>query len=475
MKLKCEDDKLARSKHLEPLTTLIENVSDESFVMTVSAPYGGGKTFFINLWQNYLRDNGYKTLYYNAWENDVADNPLMSFIACFDELNLDEATWTELVKSAACVFTDEVLLNPKLMENCLSCISPELGQFARFVSWIGKKVKKVKEKASEIKHRAECENIFIEQVKIEKKKKEQIIKLKTVLQKIINEQENKKLVIFLDDLDRCSPAYAIKFLEYIKHLFDVEGCIFVLAVDEEQLKSAIEVVYGNKNGEDFLAKIIDYRFKLPIPNIHDFVNYLVDREKWEKFFIESPDYSKSEKIEKFTQVFNILSQIFKLSLRDVLHISQDVNIIFKSHHQIEISPIYILLVYIIENYRYKIEKEMQNYIKNNSAYMRAFRVYCSEHHYKLNLPTTNKANHAGLQNYLVVLDFTEDGNQKNVYNESYLDLSFMDYQDKNYKNVYENTKKIIEDVVCLDKEEKIKRQNHLHYFTESYLTKTAFR
>ena len=139
MKLNCLEDRLNRSKHLEPLTTLIENVSDESFVMTVSAPYGGGKTFFINLWQNYLRDNGYKTLYYNAWENDVADNPLMSFIACFDELKLDKKSRKELIKSAASVFADEVLLNPKVMENCFECISPKLGILAYIMSFFWKK------------------------------------------------------------------------------------------------------------------------------------------------------------------------------------------------------------------------------------------------------------------------------------------------------------------------------------------------
>ena len=47
MKLKCEDDKLARSKHLEPLTTLIENVSNESFVMTVSDHTAVAKLFLL--------------------------------------------------------------------------------------------------------------------------------------------------------------------------------------------------------------------------------------------------------------------------------------------------------------------------------------------------------------------------------------------------------------------------------------------
>lgn len=82
------NDKLKRSKHIIPLTTLLSNIGNEdSFVMTVSAPYGGGKTFFVKMWQNYLKEQNGHTLYYNAWENDFSINPLASFISCFSELD----------------------------------------------------------------------------------------------------------------------------------------------------------------------------------------------------------------------------------------------------------------------------------------------------------------------------------------------------------------------------------------------------
>lgn len=58
MKLNCTEDKLDRSKHLKPLTKLLTNIGDESFVMTVSSAYGSGKTFFINEWQKYLNEGG---------------------------------------------------------------------------------------------------------------------------------------------------------------------------------------------------------------------------------------------------------------------------------------------------------------------------------------------------------------------------------------------------------------------------------
>jgi len=35
-----------------------------------------------------------------------------------------------------------------------------------------------------------------------------------------------KVIIIVDELDRCRPDYAIRVLEIIKHLFDVNGYIF---------------------------------------------------------------------------------------------------------------------------------------------------------------------------------------------------------------------------------------------------------
>ncbi len=469
MKLNCAEDKLNRSKHLQPLTKLLDNLSEESFVMTVSAPYGGGKTFFIDLWKKYLENNGYKTLYYNAWENDVADNPLMSFIASFDELGLDDASWKELIESAAGVFTDEVLLNPDIMGHCFNFVSPAAGLAAHVIA---KGSKKIKEKYNLVKSKAECKNIFIEQVKNEKKKKEQILKLKEALKKIINKQKNHKLVIFIDDLDRCSPAYAIKFLEYIKHLFDVNGCIFVLAVDEEQLKSAVEVIYGNKNGVDFLAKIIDFKFHLPAPDISELIRYLAKSLEWGRYFKVRKiwQYTRKSKIYKFLDTFNLMAKIFHLSARDVLHICQDLNVVFKSHDPDVVSPTYLMLTYIIENYKHKIDTELQQHINQYHSYVKALDKYCSEQHYDFSnneernvvYPTNYQQIHINQQshltNFLNLLENNIDIAEEKRYTEAFFALSVYDFDKKQYKNVYENSKKIIEDILVFDKERETELQ-----------------
>jgi len=90
----------------------------------------------------------------------------------------------------------------------------------------------------------------------------------------------RRLVIFVDDLDRCLPEKAIEVLEAIKLFLDVEGCVFVIGVDREVIERGIQVRYrelqralgveGEETrqlpvirGADYLEKIVQLPFILP--------------------------------------------------------------------------------------------------------------------------------------------------------------------------------------------------------------------
>jgi Cdc6-like AAA superfamily ATPase len=90
----------------------------------------------------------------------------------------------------------------------------------------------------------------------------------------------KPLVVIIDDLDRCLPEKAIQVLEAIKLFLDVEGCIFLLAVDRDVVEKAIAVKYKDllvvvKDaqskpeqlftllGENYFEKIVQLPFALP--------------------------------------------------------------------------------------------------------------------------------------------------------------------------------------------------------------------
>lgn len=356
------NDKLNRSKHIIPLTTLLSNVGNEdSFVMTVSAPYGGGKTFFVKMWQNYLKEQNGHTLYYNAWENDFSINPLASFISCFSELDDVDPKLKDKVK--ALITAAQKITLTKIPEICVRLLGALCKKYldieaqelydtakisAEFVDEAEKEVGKLSAKAKTM-------------IANEKELRYAIADFKKKLKELITsfERTNKrisgKLVIFIDDLDRCHPDYAITFLEYIKHLFSIPNCNFVLSVDEDQLISTIEKVYGSKNAEGFLSKIIDFDFNLPYPgSVREFIELAIKKLNWESDNIFSSPYQDIDMKEIFILMFEPLVKLLSLTMRDIEHVLQDLNIIYRSIELEQLAPIHLAIVYTIDKYAFKL-------------------------------------------------------------------------------------------------------------------------
>ncbi|MEM8485425.1 MAG: SUMF1/EgtB/PvdO family nonheme iron enzyme [Bacteroidota bacterium] len=89
----------------------------------------------------------------------------------------------------------------------------------------------------------------------------------------------RKLVVFIDDLDRCRPDKSIEVLESIKLFMDVEGCFFVLGLDHGVISRGVEIKYRElgwndekridldpeyaMEGRRYLEKIIQVPFEIP--------------------------------------------------------------------------------------------------------------------------------------------------------------------------------------------------------------------
>ncbi|GHB02530.1 P-loop NTPase fold protein [Shewanella indica] len=80
----CVADKLGRSREIENLTPVLLN-AEAPLVFAIDAPWGGGKTTFIQLWQQFLKKEGKVSLYLNAWESDFADDPLLPMLSVLDD------------------------------------------------------------------------------------------------------------------------------------------------------------------------------------------------------------------------------------------------------------------------------------------------------------------------------------------------------------------------------------------------------
>jgi uncharacterized protein YjbI with pentapeptide repeats len=76
-----------------------------------------------------------------------------------------------------------------------------------------------------------------------------------------------RIVIFVDDLDRCTPDRALELLESIKTFFDIEGIIYVIGIDPKTIDPIIETKYGQDKkiaGMDYLQKIVQLPFQIPV-------------------------------------------------------------------------------------------------------------------------------------------------------------------------------------------------------------------
>ena len=76
--------------------------------------------------------------------------------------------------------------------------------------------------------------------------------------------EDKPIILFIDELDRCRPDYAVDMLEVIKHVFDIENVKVVLVTNTKQLRAAINHRYGVEvDAQKYLDKFLKYSFALP--------------------------------------------------------------------------------------------------------------------------------------------------------------------------------------------------------------------
>ncbi len=89
---------------------------------------------------------------------------------------------------------------------------------------------------------------------------------------------NRRLVVFIDDLDRCLPERTVEVLEAIKLFLDVPGCIFVLGVDPAKVQEGIRLRYHaaqtTADSVNYLEKIIQVPFILPDIDFQDMRSFV---------------------------------------------------------------------------------------------------------------------------------------------------------------------------------------------------------
>ena len=98
--------------------------------------------------------------------------------------------------------------------------------------------------------------------------RERQVRLREHFGKLIEEATDhgrRRLVFFIDDLDRCAPEQVLRVLEALKVFLNMDGCVYVLAVDQEALEGSIGLRYEGMEVSEaaYLDKIIQLPFQIP--------------------------------------------------------------------------------------------------------------------------------------------------------------------------------------------------------------------
>ncbi len=229
-------------------------------VVGIYGSWGTGKTSLVNM---LIHANGgengqnFCILNIDAWKYESGDGLLIPVIIHFKELTGSAELpdiWKSIAKRA--VATAGIAIGDGL-----------LSPFGVGPSQIGDVYDKLSSRDDQASYIAILEKWERQADEIEETEKA----FEKLVSTAIQFQGGKRILICVDNLDRCSPENAVRLLESVKNFFQVPGCIWLFAIDSDVVAGYINKKYQDTgvDGYSYLDKIIPEQFHLSLSPVTD--------------------------------------------------------------------------------------------------------------------------------------------------------------------------------------------------------------
>ena len=264
-----DEDGLDIRKHSDALVKFITK-SATPLTIGIQGEWGSGKTSLLNTIRQELEsDAQIKQVWINSWENSLLATPEESLIKIINEI-IDELITSDTDKQK----------REKILNAASSVFKGALRVGATMTMGL-----KAGEVTDELLSGLDKNGI--------KELRNSLIEL---VQDIRDRQTNpyKKIVIYVDDLDRVEPKDAVKILELLKNIFSVPSCVFVLAIDYQVVVKGLEDKFGKQTHDNewefraFFDKIIQLPFMMPMGQ-YNIANYVAS-------LLKNVGYAHGEKL-----------------------------------------------------------------------------------------------------------------------------------------------------------------------------------
>lgn len=121
---------------------------------------------------------------------------------------------------------------------------------------------------------------LLSKFKVDEKTRTEIKNFRKEFGKLLKDSKVENLVVFIDELDRCSPDTILEIFEAMRLFLFVEGTSFVIGADQRLIEYAIKSKYkevpGNNLdiGKEYLEKVVQYPINIPQLNKPEVNQYL---------------------------------------------------------------------------------------------------------------------------------------------------------------------------------------------------------
>jgi predicted KAP-like P-loop ATPase len=289
-----EEDKFGFSEYAHTLAETIIDTRHLPFCIGIFGDWGTGKSSLMNMIKGKI-DNypGIKTVWFNPWKYDKK-----------------EELWNALIQTILYHIAEKVKNED---------IKNKAKEIAKSTAWFILK-KGISALTSGIVSEDSIEKIKNTIAKEDEIHYRHINHFEKGFEEVVDcFTDNGKLVVFIDDLDRCLPENAITVLESLKLFIGNAKCVFVIGMDHYIAEAGIKKRYGeeiNMSGRDYLDKIIQIPFFLPpVPfknlqkalSVYKTVEY--DDKMWR--LIELGLDGNPRKTKRFVNCFYLLRKIYQ--------------------------------------------------------------------------------------------------------------------------------------------------------------------
>lgn len=375
-------DKIGRKIIINKINNLVESLPKSAHLcLALDGKWGSGKSFALQMLNEELSmHEEYLIVNYDAWKNNFYPDPLIAILYCVLDSVKEKFGYAKKFKSIA---KKEIKkLAKEKLENHIQGIIDKLYKLGKSAA-VGAFVVETLWNIIKCAQSSILDNkMFDEYKSYQSLLEESISLLNAITQFEEYEDKQTKLIILVDEIDRCLPEEQFKTLERLHHLFGVKNCAVIVAINKEQVAKVYNQNYGTDGGE-YLRKFFDYEFHLEVFAEIYYVNWLQDE------IVNNDEIEKVGAISK--QQLKFLKDVaFKTITRSSQLVSVDnriANRILKEIKSIAIRlperkidyPYLYLINYLICCKLYNKASFIQLLSKNEKLYLDLFASYPNNH------------------------------------------------------------------------------------------------